>query len=64
MESAPNLPRMDCEVFSLHAHDEYDMILIYITERRIYLSISSSHVFLLVESGILSFGIWNTAQMK
>ena len=28
MESAPNLPKMDCEVFSLHAHDEYDMILI------------------------------------
>ena len=37
MESATNLPKMDCEVFSLHAHDEYDMILIYITERRIYL---------------------------
>ena len=37
MESAPNLPKMDCEVFSLLANNEYDMILIYITERRIYL---------------------------
>ena len=37
MESAPNLLKMDCEVFSLLANNEYDMILIYITERRIYL---------------------------